>query len=312
MFVGQRWNALTMSHKRWWLLPALLLTGVLAMTDAAATPVTFNTALPVSRDEAVVRIQAKSLRATDDSGPMNRKLAVDALPLVVGWGLSARWTLFGIVPLLDKRLRVSLPAGHVTRGVRGVGDVTAMLRYTVYQNDQLGRTFRIAPFAALEMPSGKDDERDSLGHLPATLQLGSGSWDSLIGIVTTVQSLKTEWGLSTDYKFNRQANGFQLGDEARIDLSYHRRIAAYNIAGSGPCFLYAGLEDNLVWQNKNHSGGVNDNDSGGTTLYFAPTLQYVTMRTVTGLAVQTPVIQQLNGDALEQDFIATLSLRVNF
>jgi len=34
-------------------------------------------------------------------------------------------------------------------------------------------------------------------------------------------------------------------------------------------------------------------DSGGTTLTLAPVLQYVTMRTVTGAALQIPVVQDL-------------------
>ena len=39
----------------------------------SAAPVTFNTALSVSKGESVVRVQAKYLSATDDPGPMNRE-----------------------------------------------------------------------------------------------------------------------------------------------------------------------------------------------------------------------------------------------
>ncbi len=131
-------------------------------------------------------------------------------------------------------------------------------------------------------------------------------------MVITDQSLDREWGADASYKFNRQADGFEFGDEAHLNVSYHARIGTAGPAGGIPHFIYAGLEGNFLWQDKNRSNGANDPDSGGTTVYLAPVLQYVTMRTVTGAALQIPVMQDLNGDALERDFIATLSLRINF
>jgi len=70
------------------------------ITALLLQPVTFNTALPVSKGEGVVRVQAKYLSATGDPGSMNRELTVKALPIVGAWGVTSRWTLFGIAPLL--------------------------------------------------------------------------------------------------------------------------------------------------------------------------------------------------------------------
>ena len=278
----------------------------------SAAPVTFNTALPISKGEGVVRVQAKYLSATDDPGPTNRELGVKALPIVGVWGVTSRWTLFGSVPLLNKTMELDTPPGRIKRSVNGLGDVTAMVRYTAYSKDQPGSTIRIAPFTGIEMPTGKDDEQDALGRLPGPLQLGSGAWNPLIGAVSTAQSLKQEWGVSTSYKFNNAANGFERGDEARLDLAYHRRVWMGGPADGLPHFFYAGVESNWVWQDKNRNNGVKDPDSGGTTFYLAPTLQYVTRRTVAEHALQLPVVQNLNGNALEQDFIFTLSLRLNY
>jgi hypothetical protein len=283
-----------------------------ATFQLSAAPVTFNTALPVSKGEGVVRMQAKYLSATDGPSSMNRELTVKALPVVGVWGITPHWTLFGIVPLLDKTMRLDMPSGRTKRNVDGLGDVTAMVRYTAYSQDQPGRTFRIAPFAGIEMPTGKDDEQDTLGRLPGSLQLGSGAWNPLIGVVTTAQSLKQEWGVSTSYKFNHKANNFERGDEARLDLSYHRRIWIGGPADGLPHFLYAGVESNWIWQGKNRNNGQKDPDSGGSTFYLAPTLQYVTRRTVAEVVLQLPVVQNLNGNALNRDFIFTLSLRLNY
>jgi len=283
-----------------------------ATFQLSAAPVTFNTALPVSKGEGVVRVQAKYLSATGDPSSMNRELTVKALPIVGVWGVTSRWTLFGIVPLLDKSMELDMPSGRTKRGVNGLGDVTAMVRYTAYSKDRLGSTTRIAPFAGIEMPTGKDDEQDTLGRFPGPLQLGSGAWNSLIGVVSTAQSLKQEWGVSTSYKFNNEANNFERGDEARLDFSYHRRVWIGSSEDGLPHFFYAGVESNWVWRGKHRNNGVKDPDSGGSTLYLAPTLQYITQRTVAEFALQLPVVQNLNGNALEQDFIFTLSLRLNY
>lgn len=223
-----------------------------------------------------------------------------------------RWTLFGIAPLMDKTIELNMPSGRTKRSVNGLGDVMAMMRYTAYSQDQLGRTFRIAPFAGIEMPTGKDDDQDTLGQLPGPLQLGSGAWSPLIGLVTTAQSLTQEWGISTSYKLNNEAHNFKRGDEARLDLSYHRRVWMGGVADDLPHFLYAGVESNWVWLRKNRNNGQSDPDSGGATLYVAPTVQYITLCTVTELALQLPVVQKLNGNALQQDYIFTLSLRLNY
>ncbi len=282
-----------------------------ASFQLAAAPVTFNTALPVSKGEGVVRVQAKYLSATDDPGPMNRDLTVKALPVVGVWGVSPRWSLFAIVPLLDKSLKLDTPSGRMKRSVDGLGDVTTLVRYTAYRNDQPGRTFRIAPFAGIEMPTGKDDEQDAFGRLPGALQLGSGAWNPLLGVVMTNQSLKQEWGASASIKLNNEANRFERGDEARLDLSWHRRIWMGGAAGGLPHFMYAGLEGNAIWQGRHRNNGQADPNSGGTTFFLAPTLQYITIHNVIEVAIQLPVIQNLNGSALQQDFIVTLSLRRN-
>jgi hypothetical protein len=59
------------------------------------------------------------------------------------------------------------------------------------------------------------------------------------------------------------------------------------------------------------SGATNPN-SGGTRLFLAPGLQYVTKRWIAEAAVQIPVSQNLNGTALENDYIARISFRFNF
>ncbi len=279
--------------------------------QATAAPITFNTALPVAQGEGIVRLQGKWMRATGDPTGLERELDILAAPLVGAYGVSDKLALFAIVPLLDKDLDVTTAAGRRERPTSGLGDVLLLGRYTVVQRDRPGRTFRLAPFLGLEAPTGEDDRSDTLGRLPPGLQIGSGSWDFTVGSVATWQTLDWQFDASLAYRNNTEANGFAFGDEARLDLSYQRRILPRTLGGGVPRFLYGVLESNLVWQDRDRTHGVDGPDSGGFTWFLAPGIQSVGRRWVVEAAVQVPVVQSLHGNALESDFILTLSTRVN-
>ena len=294
-----------------WMRPLTVLSLSLAVTPLAAAPVTFNTALPVSSGETVLRVQGILLKAGNDPGPMERRLGVRILPVVAAWGIDSRWTLFGIAPFVEKRLDLDGPNGRIRRQSTGIGDLSVMARYTAFRQDGAGRTFRVAPLAGIEAPTGRDDARDGLGRLPGVLQAGSGSWDPFVGIVMTSQSLRQEWGASATVRFNHAGPGFEAGDVARLDLSWHRRLSRGG-RGRGLYFLSAGLEGSLRRQGRNRNGGLTDEDSGGTTLTLAPALQLITRRTVLEAAIEFPVVQNLNGRSLEQDYALHIGARFNY
>lgn len=282
--------------------------------EALAGPITFNTALPVHEGEVIVRGQGKLRYSTDDPSPMNRELTVWAAPTVLVYGATEKLTLFGVIPYLDKELELDTPMGRISRSDNGLGDATFLARYTIRQWDRPGETLRLAPFLGLQVPTGDDDESDSLGRLPQPLQLGSGSWDPVAGTIFTWQTLNWEFDTAISYKLNTEANDFELGDEAEFDLSYQYRLWPWKLEQEEgvPGFLYGVLESNVIWQDRHEGPGGDISDSGGTTWFLAPGIQYVTKRWVIEAAVQLPVLQDLNGDALENDFIATAGFRINF
>jgi len=175
-----------------------------------------------------------------------------------------------------------------------------------------GRTFRIAPFAGVGLPTGDDDERDRFGRLPQLLQLGSGSVDPLFGVVGTWQTLDYQVDAQASYQFNTEANDFQFGDVLGFDASLQYRLWPRALGPGVPGFLYGIAEANLIHQDENQIGGRDDPDSGGTALFLGPGLQYVTKRWVLEAIVQLPAVQGLNGDALENDFVVRAGFRVNF
>ena len=277
-----------------------------------AGPITFNSALPVAKDEFILRGQAILNRSTDDPASTNRDLRVLTIPTVLAYGATRNLALFGIVPYLDKTLDSTVSSGRVRRGDSGLGDSTFLARYTILSVDSLGDTRRLAPFMGLKVPTGDDNERDGLGTLPQPLQLGSGSWDPIVGTSFTWQTFDWEFDSAVQYRFNTKANNFEFGDQARFDMSFQYRLWPPTLGSGVPAFFYGVLESNLIHADKNEAGGITNQNTGGTTWFLAPGIQFVTRRVVLEAIVQLPVVQDLNGTALENDYSLRGGFRVNF
>lgn len=292
----------------------ILVSSFFAFAEAAtAGPITFNSALPLSKGVGVVRSQLTLIRKAGDATALNRDVTVTAIPLVVAYGLSSKLAVFGVMPYINKRMDINMGIARVRRQTQGLGDGKFFARYTLYQADRLGDTLRVAPFAGLKVPSGAYNKRDAYGLLPRSLQSGSGSWDAFAGISITRQTLDWELDAASSYQRNSQASGFKFGDEARLDASFQYRIIPKSLEYIGvPAFVYAVLESNLIWNGKNNLAGVTNANTGGTTWNLVPGLQYVTRRYVLETAILLPVMQQRHGMGLKTSWVWTTGFRWNF
>jgi len=236
--------------------------------NAWSAPITFNTALPVAKDEFLVREQFIVNKSDDDPGNLNRDRTAKAAVSVLGYGVTGNLALFGVLPYRDNELKLTAAGQRIKRSASGFGDLTVFGRYTVVQRDQRGRNFRVAPFAGIKVPTGDDNKRDSLGVLPPSVQVGSGSWDPLVGVVTTYQTLKYQIDGQFSYQMNNEANDFEAGDVTRLDGSLQYRLLPRTLGSGVPAFFYGVIEANLIHQQKNEFGGRSNPDSGGTRLFL--------------------------------------------
>ncbi len=289
---------------------AALVAPVGGVTQAA--PQTFNTALPVAEGEFVFREQVVLEQSGDDPSGANRDRTAFSAVSVLGYGVAWDLALFAAVPYVDRRLELTQSGARRARSARGLGDIRLFGRYTAFKKDSPGRTFRIAPFAGIETPTGADDETDAFGGLPANVQPGSGSWDPFAGIVASYQTLDFQIDAQASYQVNTEANDFEFGDVARLDASFQVRLWPRDLGRGVPGFLYGVLEANLIHQDENRTVGADDGNSNGTRLFLVPGLQYVTKRWIVEAAFQIPAVQDLNGTALENDFVLRGGFRVNF
>jgi len=293
------------------LLTAIVYAMVLIST-AKAAPITFNTALPVAKDEYLFRQQFILNQSGDDPGNLNRDRTALTAVTTFAYGINHKLSVFGVLPYQHIELDLDMPGQRVTRENSGVGDFSAFGRYIFHQNNQPGKTFRLAAFAGLKAPTGDEKASDDIGSLPPAVLTGSGSWNVFAGLVLTRQTLAYQFDGQLSYRVNNEANNFEAGNLFHLDGSLQYRLWPRNLGNGVPAFLYGVLEVNLVNQEKNKTGGVDDDNTGGTRLFISPGIQYVTRRWIAETALQIPVTQNLYGTALENDYIFRVGIRFNF
>lgn len=268
----------------------------LAAPVSWAAPIATNTALPVSAGEVIVREQMIMTRSSDTLGSLSRQVDRFEARTVLGYGLTSRFAIFGMLPLVD----IDRTFGAASTSDSGLGDAALFARYEVFRSDKPGRTFRVAPFAGLRVPTGRDG------------RTGDGSVDFFGGLIATLAS--TQWVLDSQlrYDLNREADGFERGDSARFESSFQYRLSPGTVAQDTNAFVYGVLEISANYYERNRVSGITDPNSGGFQLYLTPGLQYATRRWIADLGVKIPIVNDLNGTALEPDYSILTSIRINF
>lgn len=277
-----------------------------------AAPITFNTALPVAKDEFLFRQQFIVNQSAGDPSGANRDRTEQSSVTAMGYGINSRWAVFGILPYRDINLDLDSGGQRINRNNQRFGDLTVFARYSAYQKNQPGKTFRVAPFLGLKLPTGNDRVQDSLGVLPRAVQTSTGSTDVFGGVVFTYQTLKYQFDTQISYRLNNKANGFEAGDIFRLDGSLQYRLWHSKPKQGLPHYLYGVLETNIINQSRNKLNGASDPNSNGTRIFISPGIQYVTKRWILEGSVQLPISQNLNGSALENDYIVRAGIRFNF
>lgn len=280
---------------------------LLVPTQGLAAPQSFNTALPVSEGQWLLRGQA--IVAELDT-PAGGDLSLRGGLGVLAYGVKADITVFAALPYWTRKLTVDGAAP--ARETDGPGDLRLFGRYTIWQRDGRGSTLRLAGFAGLELPTGAHRRDDSTGRLPPPVQPGSGTVDPFFGLTLTRQTLDLVFDAQLAWQENTRRGGFAAGDRFQADASAQYRVLPREIGGGVPGFLYAGLEANFLAETDRRAGGVKLTQSDRRRLLLSPGLQYVTRRYVLEAQVQLPVWQSGGIGRLREDVTLRAGFRINF
>jgi len=291
----------------------LLLVSSLLLTSYGRTaPITFNTALPVAKDALVNREKLVIKSFAKDTNPMNRDLNVEALVSVIGYGINSKLAIFAAIPYINKHLDFTLIDQRLSRTTSGIGDVKLFARYTFLQRDQRSKTLRLAGFAGLQTPTGKDNKTDRIGRFPIPLQSGSGALGYFGGMILTYQTLDYQIDGQLSYQKNSAANQFKVGAEFRADVSFQYRLSPAEMSSDTHRFIYGVIEANYRDQASHQLAGLSDPTSGGSRLFLSPGLQYVTAKYILEASIQLPVSQDIGANELAVDYVVTTGFRINF
>ncbi len=271
-----------------------------------AAGINTDVALPVRKGGFVYRSQVRWLRAPNDSASLDREVNVLVIPNVLVYGATPDLALFAILPYFFRYVEFTEPSTgrRVERDDHGIGDATFLGRYTVYARDYPSGTSRFALLGGVKLPTGDDDLE------PITTE----SIDIPLGWVSTVTLGFGRHEVDADmvYRINMEAEDFEKGDELFYDLAYQFRVHPWTLPEVGaPGFLYIVAEVNGIFARKSEIEGKTLDDTGGNTLFLSPGVQFATRRFILEASIQLPVVQRLNGNQVETDFILAGGFRVN-
>ncbi len=140
------------------------------------------------------------------------------------YGLGNNLTLMAMLPYVDKSMDLVTRGGRrFTTRARGLGDIKLMGIYTLY-NEEYGEesSHNLNLNLGLSLPTGDTNKKDYTPmsgdmrvRLPYPMQLGSGTYDPMLGITYTNLQPQWSWGLQfkTMQRLGKNNEGYRLGDE---------------------------------------------------------------------------------------------------
>ena len=284
---------------------SVVLLGVFASNVLWAQPITFPTSMSVGDKDLFVRVQPWYIRSENDPSGRNRKLTEWNIRLMGIYGLTSKTALFVVAPYIDR----SWEDGGRWSNSNGFGDVELFLRRTIIEKNWARRTFSISPFVGVKLPVGEETQKG----FPEWHTLGSGSVDYLVGFAIRDATLgKPHRFFSARYMFNTQANGFERGDTFEVNAAIKPGLASWETKSGGLVGVNGMLESRVHWQNNHKRNGQRVVDTGGTVWSVTPGIVYTTHRLIFEMALRIPLVQQLNGNALKNDYQALVGVWRNF
>ena len=247
------------------------------------------------------------------------------------YGISDRVTLMGMLPYIEKEMdhitfrggAGTTRLGTFTTESSGIGDVSLSTLIGLYDEKAPDRKTQVNLLLGVSAPTGSITERDTVLapnnttpnlRLPYPMQLGSGTWDFLPGIVAT----KRVGNLSVGGQYrawirleDENDEGYSLGDIHQATVWAQYQWAPWI---STSARLAATRQDSIEGIDLNIVAPVqtaDPNNYGGERMDLLVGVNLMGQRGATcghRLAAEfgVPVYQDLNGPQLETDWLVTI------
>lgn len=183
-----------------------------------------------------------------------------------------------------------------TENIKGIGDVTLMASYSVYQTqkDSTIFTHNLQLGGGIKIPTGAFNEANNLGSVNQSFQVGTGSWDYLF--VTEYMIKKNNLGLNTmfNYTFKSENNKkYQFGDQ----LNYGTTLFYLLDMDTVKLVPQLGLAGEVYQSNSQH--GVKIAETSGDVLFSKFGLEAGKNKFSVGVNIMLPISQNLSNGNME-------------
>ncbi len=143
-------------------------------------------------------------------------------------GLMFMWTKKDMPMKFNSMMKMTTGKDGYTMKSEGMADTMLMTKYRLYTDDPLIPTSQFSLFLGMSLPTGSINEKNSSHpvasrkgeQLPYGMQLGSGTFDPIIGLLYQGSSSPLWWGVDVMYtgRWYNNSRDYRLGDEFRYDL----------------------------------------------------------------------------------------------
>ncbi len=210
----------------------------------------------------------------------------------------------------------------------GMADTMLMSKYRLYTDDPLIPTKQVSLFMGLNLPTGSINEKNR-NHpvdarkselLPYSMQLGSGTFDPMLGVVYQASASPWWWGANLIYtgRWYKNAHDYSLGDEFKLDFyaMYQLRydlVAQIQLNGRSWGKIKGEMDEAVSGESgratKDAPGSAymtpiwNPDNYGGQSVFATAGLQWQPIPLhILDMTVGKPVYQDLNGPQMEEDY----------
>ena len=273
---------------------------ILLLAAPARAQLTFPGASPISAGNVIVRTQPEFVQGTDGV-----RSAFDKNVLIYGASPNLAFIVQNTTFTANS---ANIPIGGQVRQVTatGLGDTLLEGRYTVFQQDGIGSTFRVAPYLGVSIPTGMDNAN---ADLPRGVQPGTGTWGSRDALTASWQTLYWNGGAEVGYQTNSADAGYRFGNTFFADFGFHYLLWPGNLEGEVPAELYASLESNYTSQVASRTGGQKVPGTGGQLLLVDPGLIYTRRLYSVSFTALLPAYEQVRDNGSRYTFGAVVFIR---
>lgn len=203
----------------------------------------------------------------------------------VAWAPHERVFLLLTTPFVRRTVAY---VNEAESSIVGLGDIDLRFKGFVAQDTPAFPTHLFAVTAGLKVPTAPRQKASDGASLPMEIQIGTGSWDPLLGV--SYAFFPRPWSLYASAQGStplRDTSTFRASPSLRATLSAQRQFSLHFAARLGMDMRVDG---------KSFEGGEPERDSGGFIGFVSPELLIgPTSDLLLVLSVRIPVVQVLSG-----------------